>query len=44
MEGMELDWTRQLLVCADDIKLLGENIHVMSRNAETVLVASKEVA
>jgi hypothetical protein len=41
-EGFELNETHQLLVYADDITLLGENINIVNKNAESLLDASKK--
>jgi hypothetical protein len=40
--GLRLDGTHQLLVYADDINILDENINGMKKNKEAVLDTSKD--
>jgi hypothetical protein len=41
--GLKLNRTHQLLAYADDMNLLGDNIHTINKNTETLIDASKEV-
>jgi hypothetical protein len=38
-----LNGTHQLLAYADDVNLLGDNIDIINKNTEILIVASKEV-
>jgi hypothetical protein len=40
--GLTLNGTHQLLACADDVNLLGDNIGTVNKNTETVIDGSKE--
>jgi hypothetical protein len=40
---MKLNGTHQLLVYADDVNTLGGSVHNLKENAETLVVASKEI-
>jgi hypothetical protein len=40
---LKLNATHQLLVYADDVKLLGDNIDIIKKNKDTLINASKEV-
>jgi hypothetical protein len=41
--GLKLGGTHQLLVYADDVNLLGDNIDAIKKNTETLTDTSKEV-
>jgi len=37
-----LNIQRQILVCADDVNLLGENINAIKKNTQALLTTSKD--
>jgi glutathionylspermidine synthase len=41
--GLKLNGTHQLLVCADGVKLLGNNTDTIKKNTESFIYARKEV-
>jgi hypothetical protein len=41
-DDLKLNGTYQLLVCADDVSMLGRSIHTVKKNTEALVVASKE--
>jgi len=41
--GLKLNGTHQLLAYADDVYILGGSVHTVKKNAETLVVASKEI-
>jgi hypothetical protein len=41
--GLKLNGTHQLLVYADDVNLLGDNVDIIKKNTETLIGAGKEV-
>jgi hypothetical protein len=41
--GMKLNGTHQLLVYADDVNLLGDDIEIIKKNTQTLIDAGKEV-
>ena len=40
---MKLNGTHQLLAYADDVNILGGSVHKVKENAETIVVATKEI-
>jgi hypothetical protein len=43
-EGLKLNGTHQHLVYADDVDILGGSVHIIKKNTEALVVASKEIA
>jgi hypothetical protein len=42
-DGLKLNGTHQFLVYADDVNILGGSIHTVKKNAEALVVATKEI-
>ena len=40
---MKLNGTHQLLAYADDVNILGGSVHIVKKNAETLVAATKEI-
>jgi hypothetical protein len=41
--GLKFNGTHELLVCADDVNLMGDNIDITRKNTETLIDVSKDV-
>jgi hypothetical protein len=42
-EGLKINGTYQLLVYADDVNILGGNVHAIKKNIEALVVTSKKI-
>jgi len=42
-DGLKLNGTHQLLAYADDVNILGGNVHTVKENAEALVVANKDI-
>jgi hypothetical protein len=42
-DGLKINGTHQLLAYADDVNILGGNVHTVKENAESLTVAAKEI-
>jgi hypothetical protein len=42
LEGLKMYGTHQLLVYADDVNILGGSVHTKKKNAEDIVINSKE--
>ena len=42
-DGLKLNGTHQLLAYADDVNILGGSAHTVKENAESLVVATKEI-
>jgi hypothetical protein len=40
---LKLNGTHQLLVCADDVNILGGKVHTINKNAEALVVARRRL-
>jgi hypothetical protein len=41
--SLKLNWTHKLLVCADDVNLLGDSVNTIKENSGTLLEASRDI-
>jgi hypothetical protein len=42
-DGLKLNGTHQLLICADDVNILGRSAHTLKKSTAALVVASKEI-
>ena len=42
-DGLKLNGTHQRLAYADDVTILGGSVHTVKENAESLVVATKEI-